>query len=253
LQNIDKFLVKNRFAGSLKLYAAHASVQQNMAKRLINTIAAHPAVQRQFDTVLEFGCGSGLMTKEIAAHLKYQQLFVNDLVPECKPFIEAITPCKFLPGDIEHIIIPSGMDMIISNATLQWLINPKQALEKFAAALNPGGILAVTTFGADNLHEIAALTGSKLQYFAITEWHKMLHQHFNVIEFSEHFEKLVFISPLAALEHLRHTGVTGVKQPQVWTKAMLHNFVRDYVARYSVDGGIALTYHPIQFIATKKI
>ncbi len=251
MQKIDKLLVKNRFAGSLNFYSAHATVQQNMAGHLISSLLHHTGNQHIFETILEIGCGTGLLTREIARQLSCKQLLVNDLVPECKQYIESITPCKFIPGDIEHITIPSGLELIISNATLQWLNNPARTLAKLASSLKTNGIVAIASFGTDNLHEIAALTGNKLHYYSLTEWREMLNRDFNVVDSSEQFEKLVFLSPVAALQHLRNTGVTGLKQ-KTWTKTMLHNFSRDYISRYSVEGGIALTYHPIQLIAVKK-
>lgn len=250
MSTIDKKLVSRRFAGSINSYAANAIVQGETASGLI--AALKTACGNSFDEIFEVGCGTGLLTAMLVREFQYHHLTVNDIVPECRSWIKKIAECEFLEGDIEAIPeLPRRADLIVSNATFQWLANPEAAFARFAGILPPGGILAFTTFGPENMREIAAITGHSLIYPSLAGIRKMLTGDFEIKIISEQSRSMIFGSPLQVLEHMRQTGVTGVKS-RIWTKSVLKNFIKGYIDHYSVVGGVTLTYHPIQVIAAKR-
>ena len=250
MSRINKALVSRRFAGSIDSYPANAVVQGETAHGLIAALKAESG--SRFDAVFEVGCGTGLLTALIARDLHYRTLTVNDLVPDCRSSIAKITDCEFIAGDIETITeLPRPVDLVISNATFQWLTGPEAAFARFAGILPSGGVLAFSTFGPENLREIAAITGHSLVYRSITDIRKMLTADFEIKAIAEQSRSMVFNAPLEVLEHLRKTGVTGVSS-KIWTKSVLKNFINGYIDRYSVTGGVVLTYHPILVIAVKR-
>jgi len=250
LSRINKALVSRRFAGSIDSYPANAVVQGETAHGLIAALKAESG--SSFDAVFEVGCGTGLLTALIASELQYRKLTVNDLVPDCRRSIAKITDCEFIAGDIETITeLPRPVDLVISNATFQWLTGPEAAFARFAGILPSGGVLAFSTFGPENLREIAAITGHSLVYRSIPDIRKMLAADFEIKTIAEQSRSMVFNAPLEVLEHLRKTGVTGVSS-KIWTKSVLKNFINGYIDRYSVTGGVVLTYHPILVIAVKR-
>lgn len=250
MSRINKALVSRRFAGSIDSYPANAVVQGETAHGLIAALKAE--FGSSFDAVFEVGCGTGLLTALIARELQYRKLTVNDLVPDCRSSIAKITNCEFIAGDIETIAeLPRPVDLVISNATFQWLTSPEAAFARFAGILPSGGVLAFSTFGPENLREIAAITGHSLVYRSIPDIRKMLTADFEIKAIAEQSRSMVFNAPLEVLEHLRKTGVTGVSN-KIWTKSVLKNFINGYIDRYSVTGGVVLTYHPILVIAVKR-
>ena len=72
---------------------------------------------------------------------------------------------SFRAGDIERIELPTAaFDLVASNAVFHWLDDPAGLFERLAVALREGGLLAFTTFGPDNLCEVAAVGGRGLSY-----------------------------------------------------------------------------------------
>ncbi len=250
MSRLNKALVCRRFAGSIDSYADNAVVQRETAHELVAALIAESG--NRFDNVFEVGCGTGLLTAIIAGELQYQKLTVNDLVPDFRHSIAKITTAEFIAGDIESVAeLPQPVDLVISNATFQWLTDPDAAFARFAGIMPPRGVLAFSTFGPENLREIAAITGHRLAYHSLVNIRKMLNIDFEVKTITEQSRSMVFNAPLEVLEHLRQTGVTGLSN-KIWTKSVLKNFINSYIDRYSVTGGVVLTYHPILVIAVKR-
>ncbi|MFR1242451.1 MAG: hypothetical protein ACLSDJ_15250 [Butyricimonas faecihominis] len=40
--------------------------------------------------------------------------------------------------------------------------------------------------------------------------------------------------------------------PTIWTKGRVDAFIKDYNARFAIDGKVALTYHPLYFVCRRK-
>ncbi len=235
---IDKELVARRFARHRKTYRMYAVVQTEMADALV---AALP--RREYTQALEFGCGSGLLTDRLLEELSIGRLWRNDLVPE--------HTTDFLPGDIERILLPSGLDLAAANAVWQWLEAPDRMAEKLAGILNPEGVVAVSSFAPGNLEEIAALLPVALPYRGIAQFRADFARHFDILECGEEIRVLEFSSPRAVLYHLKLTGVTGVRQER-WTRSSLQNFEDAYRQRFSSGNGVRLTYRPLRLVGRKK-
>jgi malonyl-ACP O-methyltransferase BioC len=248
-QNINKQRVRNSFTKSLFSYNQHAAIQASMADDLVYHLRRwHPI---GFDRVLEFGCGAGLLTDKLLKSFQIRTLYVNDLVEECRQTIAGLmkqypeSMFDFIGGDIEELSrLPERLDLIISNATVQWLTDLPTFFPKMKTLLKSGGLLVFSTFGPENLREIRRLTGVSLSYPAYKELQSLMKQHFQIVWCEEIPITLNFSSPRAVLRHLRLTGVTGVSR-QHWTKTRLQEFEQQYWEAFSTRNQIPLTYHPI--------
>ncbi|MCI5219761.1 MAG: methyltransferase domain-containing protein [Candidatus Electrothrix sp. LOE2] len=212
--------------------------------------------------ILEIGCCTGLLTgKLLNSGIKVRSLVLNDLMPD---FVErlskdlavgkrgvdesGIDELGFLPGDIEQISLPGPFDLIISSSTFHWLDDLEQTLEKLLAALHPGGILAFSLYGPDNLPEIKELTGVGLDYLSFSKITSMLEKRCLLEEYHQEKEIFLFPEPRDVLNHLRKTGVNSIiRKP--WTRQELDFFCREYTKRFQVDQTVRLTYNPLYFIA----
>jgi malonyl-ACP O-methyltransferase BioC len=246
----DKELVKKRFARSLKTYAEHAHVQRATAERMLFELRA--SAGEKFDRIFEIGCGAGVLTQMIRKQLFYKELYLNDLVDECEKLIQDPENEHFSGGDIEHLeVLPSSLDLVLSNATFQWLDHLGEVLERLFKALHQDGTLAFSTFGPENAREIAQAKGTSLKYLTVPELKAVVSEHFSIQCFHENIRQLHFKHPMDVLRHLKNTGVTAVSK-EIWTRSGLKNFITDYIECCGNDEGVTLTYHPIVVIARKK-
>ncbi len=252
MECIDKERVKHRFSRSLLSYRSAAEIQHEMAEALMDTLTLATG-ERQFQRVLELGCGTGLLTDLLEVRLDYAELVLLDLVPDCAEFHRHRSSCRFLAGDMENTPFPGSFDLIVSNAAIQWANDPKALFAKIAAGLSDGGVLAFTTFGPSNLQEIAKLTGQGLHYPAVKELQAQLETDFELLACQETLEVLTFSSAREVLKHQRATGVNAVAAPLGWNKSRLKRFEQEYTELFQLENGaFPLTYHPIVIIGQKK-
>jgi malonyl-CoA O-methyltransferase len=251
----DKDLVRSRFGRSLAAYDGEAAVQGAMARQLAADIRSCGG--ERYDSALEIGCGTGLLSREMA-RLRIGRLVANDLVAACGPMVSAAAnriPGEgfcFRPGDIERIdIAPAEFDLVASNAAFHWLDDLAGLLERLAAAMRPGGLLAFTTFGPDNLREAVAVGKRGLRYRPLGEVAALVGRRFRVVRRCESRERLRFCSPRRVLEHLRRTGANCVERA-TWTRGALAAFESEYRERFGEGADVTLTYHPMRIVARRE-
>jgi malonyl-ACP O-methyltransferase BioC len=210
------------------------------------------------DTILEPGAGTGLLTREIIRKIKFKHYIANDLSEKSKKYIDIIfdgqSPlhskggCTFLAGNALKIKLPRKADLIVSNAMFQWFTDIEKAAAHFYNLLEPGGILAFTTFSPENFREIKTLTGLSLEYKTVREIEQAL-KNYEILHIEEFEHSLAFQNPLELLAHMKHTGVNSLAAKN-WTFADVKDFCENYRQKYPQ---ITLTYAPVIVIAQKPI
>lgn len=256
MNTLDKKLVKQRFSGAAQTYEKQATIQLRVADNLLAMLDASTTIQPQ--SIFEIGCCTGLMTQKIiSCFTTLNRLTVSDLVPTFAPYIHEKTshlkyPVTFLAGDIENLELQGKYDMVVSSSTLHWIDNLPALLERLTCHINPGGILAFSLYGPNNLKEVKQIAGIGLQYRSLQQILTMTSQHYQVLASGDNEEHLWFVSPIAMLQHLRDTGVNAVGH-STWTRRRLNHFINEYQRIFSGPSGVRLTYHPIYIIACPRI
>ena len=249
--NLNKSLIARRFAKAGQSYTEHAVAQQQVSQQLCELMQQYcPA---HLSHVLEIGCGSGNLTKQVAAHFQVDQFYLNDLYPQVQQHFNQNLPIQWMIGDVETLILPQGLEAIVSSSAMQWIVNLPKLLQRCHDALKPQGWLCFSTFGPDNFNEMKQLTGQGLEYWSIEDWQQHLIQTgFEIIILDADHIQMQFESPKAILKHLKATGVTGTADQQRWTKSSLLQFYQDYLQFQTVEGQYSLTYHPVYCVARRK-
>ncbi len=250
---VDKDLLRQQFRRAAASYERQAVIQQLAAGRLLDLLAEHSVSPPQ--RVLEIGCCTGLLTRSLVTRFSgIRELILNDLVPDFADRLDLAnlgTAVRLLPGDIEELPLPGGLDLVLSASTFHWLHDLDGLLAKLAACLRPGGLLAFSLYGPENLREIRALTGIGLRYRSLAEITVRLSRHFTLLHSSSELVTLRFAQPQDALRHLRQTGVNALSRSS-WSRARLEQFCAEYRRCFSTDdGGVALSYHPLYFVARR--
>ena len=223
LNPMDKQLIASRFAKARNTYTREARVQQQVAEKMMQLIKEP---YTRFHRVVEFGCGTGSYSRILLHTLQPETLLLNDLCREMEECVKELcdgTTVQFVPGDAEAIDFPGETDLITSCSTLQWFNDPGAFFTRCHQALVADGLLAFSTFGATNMHEIRQLTGHGLDYPSIKELQALLSPGFDILHAEEEVISLPFPTPQAVLKHLKQTGVTGTEKKDVdaWPPAIL--------------------------------
>ena len=117
--------------------------------------------------------------------------------------------------------------------------------------LKQKGYFAFTTFGRDNLKEVASVTGSGLHYRSLEELEEALRIHYEIVKAHEERICLTFGTPLEVLYHLKHTGVAAGMQ-QDGDKRELHDSCDKYAWLVRDGRSVNLTENHIEISANKR-
>ena len=236
---INKALVKKRFKKSLKTYEDNAVIQKIMAKKLIELL-----VLKEYNSIFEIGCATGILTKEIKKNLTFKEYIANDIVEKSQEYINKIIyPNIFLGGDIEEVELNKKYNLIISNASLQWCNDIEKVLEKLINSLEENGTLAISIFGDNNLKEIKDIFHLENNTYSLNKLKESLAKY-KLITFEEEEIKIEFENPIMVLKHLKLTGVNAIKEV-VLSKKKLQEFEEEYTKKYQNNGKVILTYNPV--------
>ncbi|MBW1992724.1 MAG: malonyl-ACP O-methyltransferase BioC [Deltaproteobacteria bacterium] len=259
-----KFGIRRNFARRAGTYDAHAQVQRYMAAELLGLSAE---AVRQARRILEVGCGTGYLTRELR-RLNAQALLVAvDLDPAllqaARQKLNGDTRTAWLAADGEAIT-RGRFDLIISNSAFQWFSQPAETLANYARCLTPGGRLAFTAVGPGTFPELrrsleqaaaelktAGPDLAAARFPGDSDWQRLLEQAgFAHIRVQRHTLTVYFPSPQAFLKSLQATGATN-PVPRPLSPRLFRAMLTAYHARFALNGAIPATYELIWAEARK--
>lgn len=124
------------------------------------------------ETVIDLGCGPGNLTATLSARWPKATIVGvdNDEAMLKAAATHASTRVQFELGDIAEWDPDRQVDVIVSNAALQWIPSHLSLLPRLVDTLNPGGALAIQVPGNfDDPHHLAIR-----QVMARTRWRTAL-------------------------------------------------------------------------------
>src|SRR4051794_26456595 len=92
--------------------------------------------------VVDLGCGPGTLTGLLASRWPAALVEGIDSSPEMIEAAAAVPEVQFRVEDVTSWRVPPDADVVISNATLQWVPSHRALLSQWAAHLPSGGWLA---------------------------------------------------------------------------------------------------------------
>jgi malonyl-CoA O-methyltransferase len=158
MSNVDKARVRESFSRSADCYDSVAVLQREIGQRMLDRL---DYVQLQPKVILDAGAGTGFASEQLMSRYKKARVISMDFA---LPMLRhAAKRGRWLQrpacvcADIEQLPLASAsVDLIYSNAAIQWCTDLRQTFAEFQRVLKPGGLLMFTTFGPDTLHELRA-------------------------------------------------------------------------------------------------
>jgi malonyl-ACP O-methyltransferase BioC len=241
-----------KFGKSMDTYDDNAYAQKEIAAKLAGLISdLYPDIPK---TIMEIGCGTGLLTKNILSVFPDAYYYLNDINDKAGLRIQSLFSGNrhtFISGDARLIDFPDGIDLMISSSTIQWFENLSVFIEKAHRSLSPQAYMFLSTFGENNLKEIREITGTGLKYPSPDCLRRLFSSGFEVLHLSEEEMRVPFNSPAEILSHFRSTGVNANCSGAVRTKSGLKSFCNKYDKMFSNGTEVILTYNPV-FLGLKK-
>jgi len=153
---LDRARLRASFERASVGYEAAASLQVRIAAELLERLELFrfaPGV------VLDLGCGTGRVTRELKRRHPRASVIGLDLAPgmlrEARRHQWRWRRFERVCGDALRLPLrDASVDLVFSNLMLQWCEPLPTALAEVRRVLKPSGFFAFSTFGPDTLHEL---------------------------------------------------------------------------------------------------
>lgn len=155
---LDRGRLRAAFDRASAGYEAAADLQARVSAELLERLTAFDFAPR---VVLDLGCGTGRVTRELKRRYPRALVIALDLSPgmlrEARRHQGLWRRFARVCGDALRLpLAGSSVDLVYSSLVLQWCEPLGQALAEVRRVLKPSGFFAFSTFGPDTLKELRA-------------------------------------------------------------------------------------------------
>ncbi len=232
--------ISDAFGAAAAHYDDHAGPQR-FAARLVADLAQRQRPQG-VHRILEIGCGTGLLTRDIQARWPGAEIIVTDLSPGMldKAAAGGLVAGRFLAMDGEAPAFDGPwFDLILSSLAFQWFDDLPAAIARLAALLRPGGSLIFSTMGQGSFarwraaHAACGLEAGVPDYPSLDALRAMLRGHADSFAFDE----TVVLDGGGARELIAHLKGIGAVVPSAGRRPLAPAQLRAVMAAYEAQGG----------------
>lgn len=152
---LDPFKTRSGFNRAAQTYDQAAFIQREIGDRLGERL---DYVRLQPERVVDLGCGTGAISKQILSRYPQAEVISLDLalgmVEETK-HQTANVRLNGICADVQQLPFQDDcVDLLISNLMLQWCNDLVAVFQECVRVLRPEGLFTFTTFGPDTLYEL---------------------------------------------------------------------------------------------------
>lgn len=231
--------IQQSFNSSAQTYDSAACLQRDVARRVIEKLNSPSA-----KNILEIGCGTGLLSKELIYHFPTSHILFTDIAPamliKCRQKLthyllqnksryKLSGDLEFICCDAENLLLDKKFDLIISSMVMHWFTDIGMAIKKLCQLLTPNGKLIFAIPGESSLMEIKQIFYRENTRIPILTFPSMssLSECFPKLDFSSEIIKKNHTNLLDFFHSLKKLGATTTQHP-VLSTGQLRRLLRKY-------------------------
>ncbi|MFC1751972.1 malonyl-ACP O-methyltransferase BioC [Thermoproteota archaeon] len=246
----EKQQIITNFSKSAPHYERFSTIQRRVFLSLIApmiqggefSLKKEEGALKTYLNILDIGCATGGNTKILLEYLPESRILGIDI---SKKMIQTAketfqdSRLTFETADIEDYSEQGLYDLIVSNATFQWLNNLPETLKNLKNALKPQGRIAFSYFGPQTFQELQTLFKqeplSSKQFYSIEQLHSILKRGFSNVSIKESRYTLKYQSVKELLRTIKYTGTRGAATASrgLWTPSVLFQLENKYLEAYN--------------------
>jgi len=108
--------------------------------------------------ILELGCGTGILTRQVGTAFPEAEFVAIDLSPsmveEARQSLAADRPIRFLSGGLDRLADIGSFNLVTSSSSLHWMIPLERMFETVTGMLLPGGCFVFSMMVNGTLQEL---------------------------------------------------------------------------------------------------
>ncbi|MDY0360145.1 MAG: methyltransferase [Desulforegulaceae bacterium] len=152
-----KDLIRKSFSKNTSTYDDYAIAQTKGALVLKNELIKDKIYEKNIENIIEFGCGTGLLSHYIHDLFNNSNIYFSDISPEmvleCQKKFVNKSKRYFFAVNGEDYKKDNFFDLIVSSFTLQWFEDYQNALKNYFFSLKRGGFLYLAFQGPGSFFE----------------------------------------------------------------------------------------------------
>lgn len=154
---LDKAAVSRNFSAAALAYDGAAAAQDEIAEGLVRRLPGRFAPA----TVVELGCGTGLLSGRLLRRFPAASLLGIDLAPgmieACRRRFAGEPRARFAVADAEDPGACAGpVDLVAASCAAQWFADAEGTFRRWGRALAPGGFVAAALLVRGSYPELQA-------------------------------------------------------------------------------------------------
>jgi malonyl-CoA O-methyltransferase len=157
--SFDQRQVRRAFGRAASRYSTTAVLQREVEARLIEQLEY---VERAPARILDVGCGPAVSSAALKRHWPKAEVIALDaalpMLVEARKHIGWFRP-RFARVCADARLLPvadASIDLLFSNLCIQWVDDLPAMFAEWRRVLAPGGMVLLSSFGPDTLHELRA-------------------------------------------------------------------------------------------------
>ena len=201
------------------------------------------------ETVMDAGCGSGLISKLLAQKVPRGKVYAVDvdsnMIRQAKSNLKGLENVELVEADFAHVKLPTKLDVIFSNAALHWVHDHAQVFQHFWDMLNcdetKGGQLLIQCGGYGNLQRILAILRRVMEFNEFKEYFTSFNQSWYFAKPDDTSKLLGEIGYVSTKIHL-HNDCVNLIDREIYSRFVKTVIMKPFLERLPDDDKLRNRY-----------